>query len=276
MFNSNLATLCVLLIIGYAILYFGGRKYLENFDTRINTDGSPNMNPESKLETHPPESNSNRIDLEKHADSDKYEISAIFQNQGSKEASKKQINDAMTRYPMDWSVQGPNSQYYQDNQAKYEKNNPIKQLTEEDLLLPDMKSMEEEELKILQTYQPESSKGLLEYSVEDVKTLLEKVYLKRGLIPVIEKSKQGQNVWEIVELKEKDPLIVWEDDQTDRQKMTQRGEDNIDIPYEASDMAAGLDPFLKPRNAIDGKNNYNKFTPELEDIFTPTSFKPWA
>jgi hypothetical protein len=263
MFNSNLSTLCILLVIGYAVLYFGGRKYLENFDgTTVNQEAKQ----ETKIEKRLPESK----------DSDQYEMSAIFQNQGSKEASKKQISDAMTRYPMDWSVQGPGSQYYQDNQAKYEQTNQNtqpKQVTDE--LLPDMKSMEEEEQKILQTYQPESSKGLLEYSVEDVKTLLEKIYSKRGLIPVIEQSKQGQNIWEIVELKEKDPLIVWEDD-TERQKMTQRGEDNIDIPYNASDMAAGLDPFLKPRNAIDGKNSYNTFSPELNDVFAPTSFTPWA
>jgi hypothetical protein len=31
--NLNLITLGLLLILGYVILYLGGRKYLENFET---------------------------------------------------------------------------------------------------------------------------------------------------------------------------------------------------------------------------------------------------
>ena len=90
---------------------------------------------------------------------------------------------------------------------------------------------------------------------------------------MIEKSKQGQNIWEIVEVKEKDPHIVWEDDTRDR--MTQRGEEIIEVPHTVSDVSAGLDPFFKPRNGIrDGK--YNNFTPGLERMFAPTQpIKSW-
>lgn len=274
MANSNLITLFLLLVIGYSILYFRGRKYLENFDSkRFNPDGSPN----EKMVIYQPEKPYllNPID-----DLDDYELSNVFQNQGLKEASKKQISDAMTRYPMDWSVQGPASQHFQDNQEKQEnKTQDIPGYTEMENSLPDTVAMEAEELKILQTYKPESSKGLLEYSVDDVKSLLEKLYLKKGLIPVIEKSKQGQNVWEITELKEKNPHIVWEDEvETERQKMTKRGEESIEVPYTVSDVAAGLDPFFQPRVSVrDGKYDYNKFTPGLERMFAPTyPIKAWS
>ena len=264
--NSNLTTIFLLLLVGYAILYIGGRKYLENFDSN-----NPVNNPDQPLPELPY--------LSSPIDSlDDYEVSTIFKNQGSKEASRKQISDAMTRYPMDWSVQGPGSQYFQDNQEKDKNEKPLLSPAPEELL-PDTMRMDEEERKILQTYKPESNKGLLQYSVDDVKTLLERVYSKKGLIPVLNKSKQGPNIWEITELKEKNPTIVWEDDvKTERNVMTQRGEEVIEVPYTATDMAAGLDPFFQSRRSVrDGKYDYTEFTPGLERMFAPTyPIKSWA
>ena len=286
MANSNLITLFFLLIFGYFVLYFGGRKYLESFQSeddiknRFNPDGTPRD--DVHMTVYPPEKPylMNPID-----DLDDYEISAVFQNQGSKTASRKQISDAMTRYPMDWSVQPPNSQYFQDNQAQFEKkvvedlNNPpptkmYNEINGSDMTPPDTATMEAEEKKILQTYKPECSKGLLQYSVDDVKALTDKVYGKKGLIPIIEKSKQGENIWEITEVKEKTPHIVWEDEverDTQRQAMEKRGEEVIEVPYTASDVAAGLDPFFQARNTVrDGKNDYYQWTPGLERMFAPT------
>jgi hypothetical protein len=290
MVNSNLLILILLLVIGYFVLYFGGRKYLEHFDNaeskRFNDDGSPKT--DQNMVIYPPEKPylMNPID-----DLDDYELSLVYQNQGSKVASKKQISDAMTRYPMDWTVQGPDSQNFQDGQAEYEKKkaeglqNPspsgyYKEIDGSNAKLPDSAAMEEEEKKILQTYKPECSKGLLQYSLDDVKGLLEKVYSKKGLIPVIEESKQGPNIWEITELKEKNPHIVWEDElekETQRQKMEKRGEEVIEVPYTVTDVAAGLDPFFQARSSTrDGKFDYTEWTPGLERMFAPTyPIKAW-
>ena len=284
MVNLNLMILILLLIIGYFTLYFGGRKYLEKFETiddnqpRFNSDGEPNTLMNTKIS--PPEKpyTMNPIDS-----LDEYETSNVFQNQGSKTASKKQISDAMARYPMDWAVQGTNSQNFQDNQEEFEKKsntNFYKEVDGSDMTLPDTEAMEAEEKKILQTYKPESSKGLLQYSVDDVKTLIDRVYTRKGLIPVIEKSKQGENTWEITEVKEKNPHIVWEDDlaaTSERQKMDTRGEYVIRVPYTASDLAAGLDPFFQSRNPVRaGKNDYYQSTPGLERMYAPTyPVKSW-
>jgi hypothetical protein len=292
MANSNLFTIFGLLILGYFVLYFGGRKYLEKFQNDY--DGQPRFEPDGEPNTqmnkmvYPPEKPylMNPID-----DLDDYEISTIFQNQGSKEASRKQISDAMTRYPMDWVTQGPNSQYFQDNEAQFENkraenvNNPpptkmYNEINGSDMTPPDTAAMEAEEKKILQTYKPECSKGLLQYSLDDVKGLVDRVYGKKGQIPIIEKSKQGENIWEITEVKEKHPHIVWEDDlerQTERQKMEKRGEEVIEVPYTASDVAAGLDPFFQARSSTrDGKNDYYQWTPGLERMFAPTyPIKEW-
>ena len=281
-------SLLALLVLGYIVLYVGGRKYLETFqssdnkDQRFKEDGSPNV-PEKPYATMP------------ITNVDEYEVSAVFQNQGSRDASKKQISDAMTRYPMDWAVQGPNSQYFQEKEAAYEKQtaNAITPVafqedeTQGAMPVADLTEQEAEEKKILQTYQPKSSKHLLHYSVQDVKTLLHKIYDKKGLIPVVKKSKQGDNVWEVVEVKEKNPTIVWEDEQdkntsstasTTEEKMKLRGEEVIEVPTTASDLRAGLDPFFEPKHSMrHGKrDNYREFTPGLERMFAPTyPVKSW-
>ena len=210
---------------------------------------------------------------------DEYEISAVFQNQGSREATQQQISDAMTRYPLDWSTQGPNSQTFQEKEAAFLKKAeflPQPAGFYQDLqgaysAIKDSVNQDEEEKKILQTYQPKSSKGLLQYSVDDVKSLLHKVYDKKGLIPVISKSKQGENIWEITELKEKNPKIVWEDGTTDNpveQVMRSRGEETISIPMPASDLAAGMDPFLKARDPMrKGKNDYSLSNSGLKRMY---------
>ena len=220
---------------------------------------------------------------------DDYEVSHIFQNRGSREASKKQLSDAMTRYPLDWSVQSPDSQVFQEGQASWEKKrvenyeNPpntaaYQNIDGSNMTPVDTETQEEEEKKILQMYQPKSSKELLHYSVDDVQQLMDRVYKKRGLIPVIHKSKQGENMWEITEVKEKDPTIVWEDDvQTEREVQTQRGEQSIEVPITASDLSSGLDPFFSERSSTrHGKNDYTQWTPGLERMFAPTHpVKAW-
>ena len=268
-----LLTILALLILGYIVLYIGGNKYLETFQNQTQQLNDTPV-PEKPYATMPIN------------DIDEYEISAVFQNQGTKEASQKQISDAMTRYPMDWSAQGPNSQYFQENQAQYEKQltmtgdqSQASQAIDEIL---DVTHQDAEEKKILQTYKPKSSKHLLHYSVQDVKTLLHKVYDKKGLIPVVQKSKQGENVWEIVEVKEKNPTIVWETPVQNENDISHikrsRGEEAIIIPTTASDLAAGMDPFFQPKHsARKGKHDiYTEFTPGLERMFAPTHpVKSW-
>lgn len=279
--DAIILTIAALLLIGYVALYISGRKYLETFQgDRFNTDGSPKTNatafqslPENPVKEPRP---------------DEYEISAVFQNQGSREASQQQISDAMTRYPLDWSTQGPNSQTFQEKEAAFLKKAEFlpqpagfyKDLEGAYSALKDSANQDDEEKKILQTYQPKSSKGLLQYSVDDVKSLLHKVYAKKGLIPVVNKSKQGENIWEITELKEKNPKIVWEDGTIDdpvAQVMRSRGEETISIPMPASDLAAGMDPFLKARDPTrKGKNDYSLSDSGLKRMYETTyPVKEW-
>ena len=293
---SSFQTLLLLLVVGYFILYFGGRKYLECFSNkRFNGDGSP-VEIQNETVIAPDMTDQPEIPYLTNLNSpinslNEYEVATVFNNRGSKPASRQQISDAMTRYPMDWTVQGPDSQYFQENQAAFEKEQANKasdpaptsfyrEVDGSNMTIPDTEAMNEEEKKILQTYVPKTSKGLLQYSLEDVKQLIDRVYTKRGLIPVINKSKQGENIWEITEVKEKNPKIVWEDEverDVQRAAMEQRGEEVIQVPYTVSDLSSGLDPFFQARNRVrDGKYDYTEWTPGLERMFAPTyPLKSW-
>lgn len=269
-----LLTIFAILIIGYVVLYIGGRKYLETFtnkkETPVRVIHSP---PERPYSTQP-------IDF-----IDDYEVSAVFYNEGSKEVLQKHRNEAMAQYPLDWANQGPNSQYFQEKQAEFQKKMKpqlTSQLLEEgfDATLPDALQQDEEERKILQTYQPKCTKNLLEYCVEDVKALVDRVYDKKGQIPVLEKSKQGPNIWEITEVKEKNPVIVWEDDPAETEEKSiqrERGENVIEVPQAAHDLSAGLDPFFQMRNPFRTQpNDFTQWTPGLERMFAPTHpVKSW-
>jgi len=284
-------TVLLLVALGYLVLYVSGRKYLESFQA-ASSPASSSVPSSQTTRMAPPEKPYSKEPIDRLDD---YEVSAIFQNQGTKEASKKQISDAMTRYPMDWSVQGPASQLFQESVEGYQNEGPASgpaslgpasqpaptvpaSVSESNhSVLPDSARQEEEERKILQMYQPEKSTNLLEYSVDDVKTLVDKLYTKRGLVPELVKSKQGNNVWEVIEVKEKDPKIVWEDEapMTAREKREVRREEVIEVPYTVSDMAAGLDPFFQKNSSVrDGR--YTQWTPGLERMFAPTQpIKQW-
>lgn len=309
--DNILLTIALLFIGAYIVLYVGNRTYLEDFTSeevwyqlvddvttkkyyQSSTTGKSTWKytedmklapapellrknpPTTSMEGYQSVPNTSFTSLlpENNTRSDEYEVSAIFQNQGSRQSSKKQLNDAMSAYPLDWSAQGQGSQVFQENQALYvpKKIEAFSSADSTSMNLPDTAAMEEEEKKILQTYQPKSSKDLLQYSVDDVKTLIDKIYLKKGLTPVIAKSSQGDNVWEITEVKETKPKIVWEEDPVfQTETMRSRGESVIQVPHPAMDLAAGLNPFANARLRVgNGKNDVTQWTPGLDRMFQPT------
>jgi hypothetical protein len=213
---------------------------------------------------------------------DDYEYSMIFQNEGSRDAQKRAISDAMSRYPIEWSALPPSSQLFQEKLEQFvdavaadaapANTAEFNSISGDQEIPPDKDKMEEDEKKLLATYKPEDTKDLLYYSLNDTKKMLKQLYAKKGLIPVIEKSKQGTNVFEVVETKEINPTIVWEDDPVSEvQRQIIRGENQFEVPLYARDIAAGLDPFFEPRQPTTiGKQDYTKWTPELQRSFAPT------
>ena len=215
---------------------------------------------------------------------DDYEYSMIFQSEGNRDAQRRSISDAMSRYPSDWCALPPSAALFQTSQEGF--TNAVARdqaaapadVSEFDSISgtaeqpPDMDAIEEEEKKLLAMYKPEDTKDLIHYSLKDAERLVKKMYEKRGLVADVQKSKQGENVFEIVEVTPKNPVIVWEDDPiSPRDRETIRGENRINVPITVNDMSAGLDPFYEPNSSTRlGKNDYTKWTPGLERQFAPT------
>lgn len=288
-------TFLALLGVAFVVLYVTGRYYLirpnqESFqsqdakDARIAQEHAPSVYDTTAVRTdflpEPPYVSNEQPILKM----DDYEYSMVFQNEGTREASKRAISDAMSRYPLDWSKRPPSDQEFQVKQTVFTdttnaaataapaptskafdsiSGSSMQPLTEEDL----------KEKEIVQMYKPEHTKDLIYYSLDDAKKLVERLYERRGKKAVIEPSKQGTNVFEIVEVDDIHPKIVWEDE-VDRgvKRDDLLGDQTIVVPPVVNDLAAGLDPWFEPRQtARMGRSDYyNKWSPGLERQFAPT------
>ena len=215
-----------------------------------------------------------------------FETDAVFANEGNRAAGRAEINAAMSGYPLDWAKLPPSSERFQKYREAFvdASQKAVSPSTEQfnsiqgaSMVPPDQDAVDAEELKILAMYKPEKAQDLINYSLDDAETLVKKLYDRRGLVATVEPSKQGRNVFEVVEVKKKDEPIVWEDDVPAPQRYELRGEEQITVPTYVNDLASGLDPYYEPRASMRmNKNDYTQWTPGLERQFAPTyPVKSW-
>lgn len=270
-----IATIIMVLIAAYLILYFSGKYYLrENY-----TAGPPPVYDTTGVRA---DLMPDRPFVADPIDSvDDYEYSLVFQNEGNRAAGRAEINAAMSRYPLDWVNRPPSDERFQSYRDAFidasqksiappntEGFNTIQGVN---MVPPDKDALDAEELRILQTYVPEKAQDLMTYSVDDATNLVRKIYERRGEEAVVEPSRQGQNVFEIVEVKKKNEPVQWEDEMPAAERSALRGEEQIVVPTPATDIAAGLDPFYEPRTTVRmNRNDYTQWTPGLERQFAPT------
>lgn len=216
-------------------------------------------------------------------------ISPVDPTAVSREKGKSQISNDMLSYTTSWTKRPPSDEKFQKLSTAFVDASQTKpgelanalegfsNIQGADMVPPDQDAIDAEELKILQLYKPEKTQDLINYSLDDAETLVKKLYEKRGLIATVEPSKQGHNVFEIVEVKKKDEPIVWEDDIPTVKRSELRGEQQIEVPSFVNDLSAGLDPYFEPRGSMRmSRNDYTKWTPGLERQFAPTyPVKSW-
>lgn len=288
---QNVGFLVGLMTIAVVVLYVTGRYYLrrEGFeqsaeDTKgqaMATQHAPSVYDTTSVRTdflpQPPYVTNEEPILKL----DDYEYSMIFQNEGSREAGKREISDAMSRYPLDWSNKPPSDQEFQVAQTVFKDKVSVEapadtsqfnDISGKNMQPPNLSAADAAEREIVQMYKPEETKDLIHYSLKDAKRLVERLYERRGKKAIIEPSLQGNNVFEIVEVDDIHPKIVWEDEvQRDVPREKLRGEQTIVVPTVVNDLAAGLDPWYEPRQSTRmGRSDYTKWTPGLERQFAPT------
>ena len=219
---------------------------------------------------------------------DDYEYSMVFENESDRELSTGLRNKLMSQYPMDWSTQPPSSSQFQQGQREMFENapadkvvepdgatNPYTAISDESMKPPDTLAMEQEERKIIQTYQPKHVGDLTTYNVEDAMELIRKIYDKKGEIPQV--IKKNDNVYEIIGTRKKDAKVVYEETDGDAPATADpspvAGENVTIVPQAAVDKNSAIDPFYEPdpnSNTRTGRWSYRQWTPGLERMFAPT------
>ena len=280
------------LVVGIVLFYFLGGYYLREYFTNAAAETAaakdnypPNYDDYAKKDSSHPNWPYTTDSINKLDD---FEYSMVYQLEGTREASKKEISDAMSRYPLSWTNRPPSDERYQTYRSDYEaatkaappiNTSEFDSVSGADMTPPDTTKQEEAEQALLAMYKPEKAVNLTHYDLDDAKRLIKKMYDKKGLIADVEPSKQGgPNVFEIVETRPIHEKIVWEDevqrDSVERYKL--RGEEQIVVPQQATDIAAGLDPFYEPRqNTRMGRSDYTQWTPGLQRQFAPTYSQPY-
>jgi hypothetical protein len=300
--------LFTLILIGYAVLYVTGRHYLKDgFQSGSGEAAGAGSPMASQLYPTPPPtmpSGPGRVIMEYVTPDtvakdtiqsvDDYEYNYVFQNENDRELSQALRNKLMSQRPMDWAGLPPSSAEFQAGVRESFENakptvpdsaQPFRDVNGENMVPPDIESVEMEERKILQTYQAPTAKDLESYSAEDAAAqdpheLIQKLYDQKGLVPTVA-HKEGTNVYEIVGVRRKDEKVVYEDEEAPASvgPVPGAGEARIQVPATAYDVAAAKDPYYDATapgagtSSRMGKWDYQAWTPGLERMFAPSNDK---
>ena len=226
---------------------------------------------------------------------DDYEYSMVFQNEGDRAMTKATRDMLMSQYPMDWTVQPPSSDLFQQGLAAYKesfqnpqempKNNPYMAI-DGSLMVPPVYTDEKD---ILATYTPKKPNELTTYDAADAKEIVDKIYGAKGLVADFKKT--GDNTYTVMGTRPVNEKVVYEGEERDAsgaptssQAVPSAGEQvsyklpagehegTFTVPATVDNFKAP-DPFftVNPSDrARDGKWNYASWTPGLERSFAPT------
>lgn len=294
-----------LILIGYAVLYVSGRKYLETFQNPESMTGptageiypvQPPTSPSIDTSRRPGRVVMETTSLDPVAkgainDLSDYEYNMVYQNESDRELSQALRNKLMSQRPMDWAGLPPSSEKFQAGLRESFQNatptvpdsaEPYKEIDGNSMIPPDTESVEMEERKILQAYRAPTTQELGSYNPdENPEDMIKRMYDLKGLVPTIA-HKEGTAVYEIIGVRKKDEKILYEDEEAPASNSPIRGagEATITVPPTAYDTAAAKDPFYDTTNggkARMGKWDYQTWTPGLDRMFAPTNpTKDWS
>jgi hypothetical protein len=289
-----------LILIGYVVLYLGGKEYL-----REPFQGSAGSNSPTAAQIYPtpmpvppvaPVEGSGRVLMEYTTKDpvaresiksvDDYEYNLVYQNESDRHLSQEMKNKLMSQRPLEWAGLPPSSSQFQAGLRESFENathtvpdnaQPYGAVSGSNMVPPDTESTEMEERKILQTYKAPTAKDLGTYNPdEDPETMIKKLYDVKGLVPTVA-HKEGTNVYEVVGVRRKDEKVLYEDEEAPAGNVPNPhvGEARIIVPPAAYDTAAARDPYYDTTAPSGqtriGKWDYQAWTPGLERMFAPTN-----
>lgn len=147
---------------------------------------------------------------------DDYEYNMIFQNEGDRGMTKASRDLLMSQYPMDWTVQPPSSDLFQQGLAAYKESfqnpqdlpmkNPYMAIDGSDMAPPVYK----DEKDILATYTPKKPNELTTYDATDAKEIVDKIYGAKGLVADFKKT--GDNTYTVMGTRPVNEKVIYEDE----------------------------------------------------------------
>jgi hypothetical protein len=276
------ALLFVWVIVVTTYLYLSGQYWRHPLGFVGSADASGNSSKDIPVEQ----------DIDKPYASDKilsvddYEYNMIFKNEGDRAMTKQTRDLLMSKYPMDWSVQPPSSDLFQQGLAAYKESfqnppppptgpSPYKEIDGSQMVPPDTKADEMKEREILATYVPKKPQELSTYDAADAKEIIDKIYGAKGLVADVRET--GPNQFTIVGTRKINEKVVYEDEEgtaaapASTEPVQAAGEGTIVVPAVAAEVQQGLDPFFTPGpRTRDQPWDYTRWTPGLERMFAPT------
>jgi hypothetical protein len=257
----------------YLIFYIGGRYYnRENFQNegrncRTVLDTSYKTKPYVTYE-------------DKQGD---FEQDVIFQNEGGYNPTQQAINNARRRFPFDWSQLPPSSSLFQAQQALFVKDptataaafteETFEDIESKKVLPPDTQAQDEFEQDALKAYQPVATADLKSVDEPSVNALIQKIYGEKGLVAKV--AKKANNVFEVYEVEEKNPKIVYEDEPLQASIQDNALNPQIDpsemlvVPGAVSEINMGMAPYGRGESMKTRRQEYSDYNPNLEGIFGP-------
>lgn len=266
----------IMIAVAYVLLYLGGRVYnREGFAEETNGGRNCRTVLDTGLELNKPYVTYQ----DKYGD---FEADFVYQNEGGYDPTQEAINMARRRFPFDWSQLPPSSSLFQAQQALFVKDPttgaaPFTKETFQTIeglkvLPPDKTAEEQAEEDALKAYQPKMAADMKAVDEQSVQQLIDNIYGSKGLIPKV--VKKANNVFEVYEVQEKEPKIVYEDEiqssmQSNALNPLVDPAEMLVVPNAASEISVGLAPYGRgERTAVD-RQSYSQYNPNLEGIFGP-------
>ena len=196
-----------------------------------------------------------------------------FEDQTSVDALKKQVDElqsdqAKREAQLQESIDIHKEAAQLLSDATRGSSNPYASISNTAVVPPDTLAAEQQERRLLTTYEPKKAGDLITYNVEDAMEVIKKIYDKKGEIADV--KKRENNVYEIVGSRKKNEKVVYEDTDTESPPVSTNA--SIKVPPAVNDLGSSRDPFfeMKDRNTRQDKWNYREWTPGLERMFAPT------
>lgn len=277
---DSTAIFALLVAFAYIILYIRRRLYKgEGFQEKTQKqDGFKNCS--TVLNTGLEQDKPYMTNQDQYGD---FEQDFVYQNEGGRDTTQEAMNMAKRRFPFDWSQLPPSSSLFQAQQSLFVNDAgsmaaPFKKETFTDIesikVLPQDGSLQEKEDDALKAYKAVTTSDLKSVDQESVNTLIQRIYGDKGLIAKV--AKKANNVFEVYEVQEKNPKIIYEDEVATSNGMAPNGFDPMVEPstmlVDASGQTpieSGLAPTGRGESMGKKRQEYSQYNPNLEGIFGP-------